>query len=164
MSPRHIESVDPEREVRFAVVIYGGVSLAIYINGIVQELLRMVRSTSAAVPPNELQYSEKVYRKLGCLVGLGETSDPHAMDRVTKIHDQPAPWPRTKFVADIFSGTSAGGINAIFCGKALATGESLDELARLWIDVADIDKLLNDKGSLEKPLRLDRPPKSLLNS
>src|SRR5690242_13812054 len=133
MSSRHIESVEPEREVRFAVVIYGGVSLAIYINGIVQELLRMVRSTSAAVPADKLQYSEKVYRKLACLVGLGETIDPSAMDRATRIYERPAASPRTKFVADIFSGTSAGGINAVFCGKALATGENLDELARLWI-------------------------------
>ena len=31
------------QEIRFAVVMYGGVSLAIYINGIAQELLRMVR-------------------------------------------------------------------------------------------------------------------------
>jgi len=36
------------QEIRFAVVMYGGVSLAIYINGIAQELLRMVRSTSSA--------------------------------------------------------------------------------------------------------------------
>lgn len=33
-------------EVRFAVVLYGGVSLAIYMNGIAQELLRMVRGSS----------------------------------------------------------------------------------------------------------------------
>ena len=34
------------QEVRFAVVMYGGVSLAIYINGIAQELLRLVRATA----------------------------------------------------------------------------------------------------------------------
>ena len=34
------------QEVRLAVVLYGGVSLAIYINGVVQELLRVVRGTS----------------------------------------------------------------------------------------------------------------------
>jgi patatin-related protein len=33
-------------EVRFAVVMYGGISLAIYMNGIAQELLHLVRSTS----------------------------------------------------------------------------------------------------------------------
>ena len=153
---------EPEREVRFAVVIYGGVSLAIYINGIVQELLRMVRST--ALPPGKLRHSEQVYRKLACMVGAGSGSDPGEADRVTTIYSEPAPWPRTKFVADIFSGTSAGGINAIFCAKALATGQSLDQLAKLWIEVADLNKLLNDKGSIEQPLSLQRPPKSLLNA
>ena len=38
-------NIDYTQEVRFAVVMYGGVSLAIYINGIAQELLSMVRST-----------------------------------------------------------------------------------------------------------------------
>ena len=32
---------DYSQEVRFAVVMYGGVSLAIYINGIAQEVLRV---------------------------------------------------------------------------------------------------------------------------
>ena len=36
--------MDVEREVRFAVVMYGGVSLAIYIKGVVQELLNMVQN------------------------------------------------------------------------------------------------------------------------
>jgi len=153
---------EPEREVRFAVVIYGGVSLAIYINGIVQELLRMVRST--ALPVERLKFSERVYRKLACLVGVGETADPHEMDRASRVYCKPAAHPRTKFVADIFSGTSAGGINAIFCAKALATGESLDQLAKLWIEVADIDRLLNDRKSSQKPLELQSPPQSLLNA
>ena len=37
-----------EQEICFAIVLYGGVSLAIYIHGVVQELLRLVRSTSGA--------------------------------------------------------------------------------------------------------------------
>ena len=40
-----------EREIRFGVVMYGGVSLAIYMNGIAQELLRMVRATAAEGDP-----------------------------------------------------------------------------------------------------------------
>ena len=36
-----LQSDEPEREIRFATVIYGGVSLAIYINGIVQEMLHL---------------------------------------------------------------------------------------------------------------------------
>ena len=40
------QSADYTQEIRFAVVMYGGVSLAVYINGVSQELLRMVRATA----------------------------------------------------------------------------------------------------------------------
>ena len=61
-------------EVRFAIVMYGGVSLAIYINGVAQELLHIVRSTVTAGEGDDpfkpffkytqLTPSEVVYRKL----------------------------------------------------------------------------------------------------
>ena len=34
-----------EKQIKFAVVIYGGGSLAIYINGVAQELLRLTQAT-----------------------------------------------------------------------------------------------------------------------
>jgi len=34
------------QEIRFATVLYGGSSLAVYMNGVAQELLRLVRSTA----------------------------------------------------------------------------------------------------------------------
>ena len=37
---------------------------------------------------------------------------------------------RTRFVVDILSGSSAGGINGIFLAKALAHGEPVDALKR----------------------------------
>jgi hypothetical protein len=51
------------QEIRFAIVLYGGVSLAIYINGVVQELLRLARSSSGL--PVKQNTSEEIYRKLG---------------------------------------------------------------------------------------------------
>ncbi len=159
---------DFEREARFAVVIYGGVSLAVYINGVAQEMLRLVRATAA--PTEELMRSEKVYRKLACIAGL---ADPQAGGEGVAIHGKVGPDGlaeasdgklRTKFVIDILSGTSAGGINAIYLAKALARNESLRQLALMWINVADIAKLLNDKASAEGPVREQAPPKSLLNS
>ena len=39
-------AVEYTQEIRFAVVLYGGVSLAIYMNGIAQELLHLVRATA----------------------------------------------------------------------------------------------------------------------
>ena len=35
-----------EKELRFALVMYGGVSLAIYINGVAQEFYSLVRATA----------------------------------------------------------------------------------------------------------------------
>ena len=96
------------QEVRFAVVMYGGVSLAIYINGIAQELLRMVRSTSRSV--DKLENTEKVYRRLSCLL-----SDPELLKKFRDAVDKPTPPARpdvvdnrvaqndvnTRFVVDI---------------------------------------------------------------
>jgi len=64
-------SGSPKSEIRFAVVMYGGVSLAIYMNGIAQELLRMVRATATMADGHtpllscdKLDRVEAVYRKI----------------------------------------------------------------------------------------------------
>lgn len=44
--PSQAQSAMVAKEIRFSVVMYGGVSLAIYMNGVTQELLHMVRSTA----------------------------------------------------------------------------------------------------------------------
>src|SRR5215510_7379487 len=79
------------QEVRFAVVMYGGVSLAIYINGIAQELLRMVRSTSRSV--DKLETTERVYRRLSCLL-----SDPELLKSFRKAVDSGQPLPKEDMV------------------------------------------------------------------
>lgn len=173
------------QEVRFAVVMYGGVSLAIYINGIAQELLHMVRSTSPSwddgngnhtpIPSQALAgKTEQVYRRLSCLL-----SDPQllAKFRESLENDNPLSGPdivdtriaegrvHTRFVVDILSGTSAGGINAIYLAKALANDQKLDELKTLWVTEGDIGLLINDKKSVAGlHLTNQHPPQSLLNS
>jgi patatin-related protein len=128
-----------ENEVRFALVLYGGASLAVYIHGVTQEFFHLVRSTAVDAAGNlivsdaELSGTEQVYRK---------------------IASAPDGTIRTRFLVDIASGTSAGGINAIFLGKAFANGQTLDEISKLWLDQADVQSLLND----------DKLPRSLLSS
>src|SRR5215813_9958796 len=100
--------VDYTKEVRFAVVMYGGVSLAIYINGIAQELLRLVRSTAAASSAG-MGNTERVYRKLNYLLANKQGGLAGAEEAVKS--DQPV---CTKFLVDIVAGTSAGGINGIY--------------------------------------------------
>lgn len=151
------------REVRIAVVMYGGVSLAIYINGIAQELLRLVRSTAsnyeAGKGSGRVTATERVYQKLSFLLADKEKSLANAEANMAN----PQASPPTRFVIDILSGTSAGGINGIFLAKALANGQDLEDLKELWVREGDIETLLNDKISHEDPLVLQDPPVSLLN-
>lgn len=138
-----VEQSDDELtgEVRFAVVLYGGVSLAIYMNGIAQELLRMVRGSSD-LPEAALDDGEKIYRELSrALAG------PRGG--------------RRRFVIDIISGTSAGGINGVALAKALVVGSrDMAVLRKAWTVDADIDRLLNDGAARLNPFS---PTESLLD-
>ena len=136
----------PEKEIRFAVVMYGGVSLAIYINGVTQELNSLVRATARSREKSDayhipvVQGVEAVYRE------LGETL-------------------KARFVIDILSGTSAGGINAVYLAKALANGQQIDKLKELWVSQGDINLLVNDRESTKNvDLKAPKKPTSLLNS
>lgn len=151
-------------EIRFAVVMYGGVSLAIYINGVAQELLHMVRSTVTTEDGDtplftcmQLSPSERVYRKLSYLLAGKPLNE---LEGCLKGN---APITR-KFIIDIISGTSAGGINGIFLAKALANSQSITNLEKLWVTEGDLSQLINDSKSQERPLTQQKPPQSLLNS
>ena len=51
---------------------------------------------------------------------------------------------RTRFVVDIVTGTSAGGINGVFLAKALATDRDIAALSDLWVREGDIDLRVRD--------------------
>ena len=114
-----------EKELRLALVCYGGISLAIYMHGVTKEIWHLVRASrafhSGLTPATKV---EAVYVKLFKLV---ETSG-HMKLRV---------------LADIIAGASAGGINGVFLAQAIATGQSLDPLTDMWLENADVDRLLD---------------------
>jgi patatin-related protein len=158
------------KEIRVSVVMYGGISLAIYMNGVAQEMLHMVRSTARAKsgengtrfrfydPENRkdpnalesdckgpLQSTEAVYRKVARALNDAGADD-------------------VRFIIDVISGTSAGGINGIFLAKAL-TDDSLtfNALQSLWVEEGALEKLLNDKATRKDTgLPKEEFPKSLL--
>jgi len=175
-APGDSTQIDIIKEVRFAVVMYGGVSLAIYINGVAQELLSLVRATAAdpsdaQVAPrqpwlseDELRGAERVYRDLA-----RELSGPLRERLAPLFRPQATPSDviHVAFVVDILSGTSAGGINAIFLAKALANAADLRHLRELWISQGDLALLLNDRCSeagMPPDYRLAAKPTSVLNS
>ncbi len=114
-----------EKELRLALVCYGGISLAVYMHGITKEVWRMVRASRAAhagEPPAD--GTQGVYRAL-----LEE------MEALAGI--------RFRVLADIIAGASAGGINGIFLAQAITTGQSLEPLTDLWLTSADVEALID---------------------
>src|SRR5687767_1578149 len=115
-----------EKELRLALVCYGGVSLAVYMHGITKEawkLLRASRNYHAPVPTADgLNDSELVYREL---------------------FEALAPYVDLRVVIDIVAGASAGGINGVMLAHAIAGGHDLEPLRDLWLENADVEKLLD---------------------
>src|SRR5258708_17610281 len=152
------------KEQRMSVVMYGGVSLAIYIGGVAKEMLALVRASGrgkddsprAALAPAELDGVERVYRQLAQWDGAAGTTALDMKDGAPLL---------TRYVIDVISGTSAGGINGVFLARALAESSTLDSISKLWIEEGDLGKLLNDGASLEGLTGLVQqdPPVSLLN-
>lgn len=112
---------EADREIRFGLVLYGGVSLAVYIYGVVLEFERLVRASCGV----ETNAWTKILKDAGVTATV-----------------------------DIVSGASAGGINGVLLGKALATGARLDSVRSIWTEKADIGALLREAGEKE--------PRSLL--
>ncbi|MEK7343888.1 MAG: patatin-like protein [Pseudomonadota bacterium] len=114
-----------ERELRLALVCYGGISLAVYMHGITKEVWRLARASRAFhdhAPPST--GSEAVYR------AVLEAIEAHSGVKL-------------RVMPDIIAGASAGGINGIFLAQAIETGQSLEPLTDLWLEYADVDRLLD---------------------
>lgn len=162
-------------EVRFGVVMYGGVSLAIYINGVANEMFEMACATPKVLEQDAVTAGTRdVYRKASLLLGSEALRSRYA-EHLLFPNTKPDPFndgtslvlsERTRFVVDVISGTSAGGINGAFLAKALANGQRFSPLKDLWIQEGDIDSLLNDDASYQglEYAKVDTPPRSLLNS
>ncbi len=112
-----------EKELRLALVCYGGVSLAVYMHGVTKELWKLLRASemrkSGRAPEGD---SEQDW--LGLLDEIGETVDLTVM-------------------CDILSGASAGGINAVLLSNAITLGQPLEPLTEMWLGEADVEKLLD---------------------
>jgi patatin-related protein len=114
-----------EKELRLALICYGGISLAVYMHGITKEIWRLTAASRAVLdgspPPSG---SAAIYHGL-----LGRIAAERGI--------------RLRVFIDIVAGASAGGINGIFLARAITTGQSLDPLTELWLARADVDELLD---------------------
>jgi patatin-related protein len=131
-----------EKELRIALVCFGGISLAVYIHGICKEILKLVRASSALhdirdrparasarfadrAEPRRSFDTESIYFEL--LREIGRKVD-------------------LRVVVDIIAGASAGGINGAMLARALAHDLPMDGLRDLWLKEADVTELLAEEA------------------
>jgi|GEM_PF-852083 len=118
-----------QKELRLGVVLYGGVSLAVYMNGVATELWYLLRASRARVDkPDEPADDPCVQRYVALLDALA--AQPGGRD--------------LRVVVDTIAGTSAGGVNGTVLAKAIVEGADAQVLNRVWIEDADIAKLKDD--------------------
>ena len=119
-----------EKELRLALVCYGGISLAVYMHGITKEVWHLARASRAFHD------------------GAEATSPSQAVYVALLKEIEAASSLKLRILADIVAGASAGGINGIFLSQAIATGQSLDPLTDLWLEDADVDRLLDPHAKM----------------
>jgi len=124
-----------KRELRLAVVIYGGASLAVYMHGVTKELLKLVRAS-------------KVFHEMGRERALktryadgpdhreSDTEDVY-FELIQRINSHC----HFRVVVDVIAGASAGAINGVMLGKAIVDDGKLDVQTPLWLNDADVDYL-----------------------
>lgn len=128
-----------EKELRLALVCFGGISLAVYMHGISKEILKLVRASRTlhgiadrgrrevarfedTVPADDPEYdTEPVYFELLRVIG-----------RRLEL----------RVIVDIIAGASAGGINGVMLGRALAHDLRIGHVRDLWLEAGDVSALL----------------------
>jgi patatin-related protein len=111
-----------EKELRLALVCYGGISLAVYMHGVTKAIWHATQAS--------------------CAFHSGGDEQPHWQALFKAIEEDTGI--RLRLLPDIISGASAGGINGVFLAQALASGQSLEPLTKLWLEEADVDRLVAD--------------------
>ncbi|MCQ4347144.1 patatin-like protein [Pseudomonas stutzeri] len=128
-----------EKELRLALVFFGGVSLAVYQHGINREILNLVRASkiyhAGRAGEDEIgggsfheHYPDEPERSTGDI--YVEFLQLLGRDVALRV------------IVDVVAGSSAGGINGITLSAALAHDRSLMPITRMWLEQADMLNLL----------------------
>lgn len=129
-----------EKELRLALVCFGGVSLAVYMHGISKEILKLVRASSALHGISD--------RAARAHASFPETERrPHAETDTEAVYfdllRQIGRDIDLRVIVDIIAGASAGGINGTMLARALSHDLPIGDLRNLWLDNADVNILLS---------------------
>jgi patatin-related protein len=122
------------KELRLGLVCYGGVSLAIYMHGMTKEMHRAIRAS--------------ILEERSLESAPGASSERAYRDLIRSLAEKRGV--QTRIVVDAIAGSSAGGINGIFLGKALAHNLNQDTLRDLWFERGDLEGITRKGGRLAR--------------
>jgi patatin-related protein len=128
-----------EKELRIALVCFGGVSLAVYIHGICKEILKLVRASSALH-----RITDRSQRAKAAFFDFADPKDPEydtEADYFELLREIGGKL-ELRVIVDTLAGASAGGINASMLARALSHDLSTAKLRDLWLENADVTVLL----------------------
>jgi len=128
-----------EKELRIALVCFGGVSLAVYMHGITKEILKLVRASGALHG-----IINRAERARSTFFDARDRADPE-YDTETIYFDLLRDIGQTvelRVIVDIVAGASAGGINSVMLARALSHDLPMRRLRDLWLENADVTELL----------------------
>jgi patatin-related protein len=128
-----------EKELRLALVCFGGVSLAVYMHGVSKEILKLVRASRALH-----NIRDRTARAGAQAEDLFPIDDPEH-DTETVYFDLLRAIGRhveLRVIVDVIAGASAGGINGVMLARALAHDLPVAHLRDMWLESGDVGELL----------------------
>jgi patatin-related protein len=155
-SPAPAPEAGPFRELRIALVCYGGSSLAIYMHGNTKEFHHLVAASKALEDDARGLWPTIQRRDVVAAAEHGRQLAGTTRQYYNLLLDlwrQDPGQVRTRIVIDVIAGTSAGGINGIILAKALAHDLSQEELTELWLNRASLARLTNGYFGLLRVFR-----------
>jgi patatin-related protein len=128
-----------EKELRIALVCFGGVSLAVYMHGISKEILKLVRASSALhdIADRDARLSASFFDRFD-----GEDPEYDSEAAYFELLREIGRNLELRVIVDIVAGASAGGINGAMLARALSHDLPFGRLRDLWLDKADVSVLL----------------------
>jgi patatin-related protein len=131
-----------EKELRLALVCFGGVSLVLYMHGVIKEILKLARASKAyhALDDRERRKTATFADPIAA-DGRERDSEEAYFTLLKTVGGQLD----LRVIVDSVAGASAGGISGIILARALAHDLSIDHLRELWFEEADVLRLLAPK-------------------
>jgi patatin-related protein len=128
-----------KKELRLALVCYGGLSLVLYMQGVIKEFLKLARASKAyrSIDDPERRQVETFATTVGSDARERDTEAIYflLLQAVGRDLD-------LRIIVDSVAGASAGGISGIILARALAHDLSIDHLRSRWLEETDVIRLL----------------------